>query len=366
MKVLLTPQVAKQIAFFVDKSNVEISGLGRVKRDQNGNMVVSKVYLLEQENSGTSTDIDSQAMGKLQYETLADQEMHGDLNFWWHSHVNMGVFWSGTDTSTIQQFGKNGYLLATVFNKKGETRSAYYQGDNGFLPVIFLDDLKTEILGYQPSSEELTSWESEYTTKCKTKTWATTTTNHHHSTKGGTHTGAYGSRYYYGGYDDYDWEGTVWCDKKRQWVPAAEKEAATTPPPAPGIGDLKKKVTEIQKTMAGINEESRFYKEYQGANSGLTQDDLAIELRRIAREHQAWAELDMWDICIVCDAAEAIYDTDHATIQEAETLFNEMKINVDEVIADFIIACGTLVDRWNQEIIDSENEEKKGVVCDLI
>lgn len=165
MKVIIPRHIHDEIMFYVDKSPIEISGLGRVKKHPNGDMEVVKVYLLEQENTGASTDIDAEAVAKLMFESRKDK---GDLNFWWHSHVNMGVFWSGTDMATIQEFGKNGYLLSTVFNKKRQMRSSYFQGGTDFLPQLFIDELETTISSQLPK-KVTNKWEKEYSAKAKPK-----------------------------------------------------------------------------------------------------------------------------------------------------------------------------------------------------
>ena len=165
MKVYITPQCHAEIMHYVHKSNVEISGLGRIQKNSTGDMVVTKVYLLEQENGPATTDIDKDAVAKLMFESREDP---GFLNFWWHSHVNMGTFWSGTDMSTIEEFGKNGFLLATVFNKKGEFRTAYYQGATDFLPSVFVDQIETSFM-YLPTQEQLESWNKEFETKAREK-----------------------------------------------------------------------------------------------------------------------------------------------------------------------------------------------------
>lgn len=182
MKVKILPEVHAQIMYYVHKSSVEISGLGRIEKSSDGTMVVTKVYLLEQVNTGTSTDLNADAVAKLQFSSREDK---GHLNFWWHSHVNMGAFWSGTDMATIEQFGKNGYLLATVFNKRGEYKTAYYQGGTDFLPSLFVDDIETEF-SYLPTANEATQWEAEFTTKCKEKVWAPKQWNGHKSVMGNT------------------------------------------------------------------------------------------------------------------------------------------------------------------------------------
>lgn len=250
MKVLLTKNVYQEIMFYVDKSPVEISGVGRVKRQDNGDLLVTKIYLLNQVNSSAATDIDQEALAKLMYESREDQPIYGDLTFWWHSHVHMGVFWSGTDMATIKQFGKNGYLVSTVFNKKNELRSSYYQGDNGFLPALFMDELKTEIHNPAKTEEENNKylgvtqevwetfslfdkleyydiqrticenaikeqWGKDYDEKCKR--WSPPVIT------GGYHGGYYGSR----DYDVYDrtWqhEGQEYSENKYWWNTTYER-----------------------------------------------------------------------------------------------------------------------------------------------
>lgn len=173
MRVYITPQVHAEIMYYVNKSHIEISGLGRIQKTTNGDMVVTKIYLLKQENAAASTDICEEAVAQMLFETREDK---GDLNFWWHSHVDMNTFWSGTDMATIKQFGKKGYLLSTVFNKKGEHRTSYFQGATDFLPELFIDDLKTQF-GYLPTKAEHDGWEKQYLEKCSAKTW-------HHNTSG--------------------------------------------------------------------------------------------------------------------------------------------------------------------------------------
>lgn len=171
MKVYISPECRAEIMHYVNKSPIEVSGLGRVQKTTNGDLMVTKVYLLEQENTSSTTDLDEDAVAKLMYETREDE---GDLNFWWHSHVNMGVFWSGTDMSTIKQFGKNGYLLSTVFNKKNEHRTSYFQGKTDFLPEIFIDQIETSF-SYIPTEAEYDEWDENYKAKCrKAKPVATT------------------------------------------------------------------------------------------------------------------------------------------------------------------------------------------------
>lgn len=162
--VIIAPDALAKIRFWVDISPIEVSGMGKVKF-KDGAYYVSEVYLLEQENSSADTEIDPAALAKCQYETR-DEEGH--LNFWWHSHHTMGVFWSNTDYEAIEQIGKRGMVVATVFNKKRECRSAFYQGGDDFLPAIFVDELITTTGTYMKPAMA-TQLATEWKMKCKKK-----------------------------------------------------------------------------------------------------------------------------------------------------------------------------------------------------
>lgn len=142
--VHLDERVFQKIMHWCRKAgSFEVSGLGNVIYDPKTNVfLVNEVYLLEQENTGTTSDIDEKALGKLMYEHHKSK-VEGELKFWWHSHADMGVFWSATDMATIRQLGGEGSFLSTVFNKKEEMRSAFYMTD----PIsVFVDELPTVVI----------------------------------------------------------------------------------------------------------------------------------------------------------------------------------------------------------------------------
>jgi len=166
MKLTIRPEVYAEIDHYVQNSTGEVSGLGRIIRGSDNELIVNKIYLLKQENTSASTDLDKDAVAKLMFDSKDDE---GDLNFWWHSHVNMAVYWSGTDMDTIKDLGANGYIVATVFNKKREMRSAYYQGKNHeFYPEVFADEIPTTIL-YQSNAAQIEEWSKELEEKSKPK-----------------------------------------------------------------------------------------------------------------------------------------------------------------------------------------------------
>jgi hypothetical protein len=151
VKVHIPAHIYAEIDYYVQQTQDEISGLGRIVTDEDGTMRVSKIYLIKQENSGSTTDLDEDAVSTLLYESRNDE---GEMTFWWHSHNSMKAFWSGTDHATIKDLGKNGYVVATVFNHDRDHQTAYFQGADGFKPEIFIDHVPTSFHPMHLQSEE--------------------------------------------------------------------------------------------------------------------------------------------------------------------------------------------------------------------
>lgn len=124
---------------------------------------IGKVVLLEQINNSIETEIDGLAISKAMYD-LRDEP--GDLRWWGHSHVDMPCYWSPQDMHTMRDLGREGWILATVFNQKNQFRSAYLQSVDvmGEQQDFFVDDIKTEFPRYLDKS--LTDqWDAAYDEK---------------------------------------------------------------------------------------------------------------------------------------------------------------------------------------------------------
>lgn len=159
--VIIDNLVYRQIMHWVNKSQDEVSGLGTLVCEPDGVFRVNKVMLLPQTNGATHTDIEPEHVGKLMYQ-MRDS---GDLRFWWHSHVKMPVFWSGTDMDTIKKLGQGGWFLSTVFNQMNEMKSAFYAVEGQTTPwgtsALFIDELATKV---EPFVEDNAArWDAEYT-----------------------------------------------------------------------------------------------------------------------------------------------------------------------------------------------------------
>lgn len=167
--------VYQKIMHWVDKASGEVSGLGKLTLNKTTGIIeIKSATLIKQENTGSTTDLDAAAVSKAMFE-LRDEP--GDLNFWWHSHVNMDVFWSGTDLDTIEQIGSRGYVVATVFNKRRELKSClYYPAGNVLFDDavgVLVDDIPTSIIEYIPAAT-IEAWDKEFEEKCAVRVYTPT------------------------------------------------------------------------------------------------------------------------------------------------------------------------------------------------
>lgn len=152
--------VYKKIMHWVNKSQYEVSGLGRVIWDEkNKEFIILDAYLLDQKNTYGSTEIDPVSVGELLFDT---KDEAGELRWWWHSHVQMGCFWSGTDIAQIASMSKNGWCVATVFNQKNEMKTAFAMKSDNF--HLLKDDIKTVIYN-DLDPDLLVKWDQEYNNK---------------------------------------------------------------------------------------------------------------------------------------------------------------------------------------------------------
>jgi hypothetical protein len=160
MEVHIPIQTYQKIMHWINLTDKEVGGFGKVVWDaENKSFTIIDAYLLKQEVGSAHTDIDADSMCDLMVDTF---KVEGELKWWWHSHVNMDVFWSSTDRETIQEIGEKGWCLATVFNKKYQMRSALGFNNDVFTTYSFADDIKTVVDNPSITSELQEQWTKEY------------------------------------------------------------------------------------------------------------------------------------------------------------------------------------------------------------
>lgn len=162
MEVKISKLAHDKINYWVQKASGEVSGMGLIELLPDNSFYVSDVFMAKQTNSGASTDIDPNSLGELVFDLLQKGLITEtkQLKFWWHSHANMSVFWSSTDTTTIKQLSET-WLVASVFNKKYESLTSFSCMADTVIGKrqIFEDKLQLVVEGTQKSIAE---WDAEY------------------------------------------------------------------------------------------------------------------------------------------------------------------------------------------------------------
>lgn len=164
--ITLPSEVYEKIMWWINHADGEVSGMGTVTWDEEENTFrIDDAILLKQKCTSATTELEAGAVAQAEFE-LRGHKGEG-LRWWWHSHVNMNVFWSGTDTATIAELGEHGWFVSTVFNKKEESKSCIYQGKP--FP-IFQDDIQL-FVEYPPPPVDprVAAWEADFEAKVDDK-----------------------------------------------------------------------------------------------------------------------------------------------------------------------------------------------------
>ena len=131
------------LAYQEDKN--EISGLMTALPQKDGRIKLSNVEILKQENSGSSTELDAEAISEYKVKHAMKYQNKDMKYVWWHSHHTMKAFWSGTDLKEIDAWKNSSFSLALVINLKEEYvfRVSIWNANN--LPIEQHFDIPLEI-----------------------------------------------------------------------------------------------------------------------------------------------------------------------------------------------------------------------------
>jgi len=125
--VRFSQKAYQQMFALTNACKIEISAMGIVataeQKEDAGvteDFYVTEFFVIDQECTGTSTDLDDDAMVDLLM-NLRDQGIKSEqMCVWWHSHVNMATAHSGTDEAQIERFDFDTVCISIITNKKGE------------------------------------------------------------------------------------------------------------------------------------------------------------------------------------------------------------------------------------------------------
>lgn len=111
----LTLQKFNHILF--GKYSLEFTAFCHAEKKDNHHYHIYDIFFPRQENSAALTECDASDLIELMGEGADISKLTGHM----HSHVNMGVFASGTDKKDILERAQEcGYNVALILNKKGE------------------------------------------------------------------------------------------------------------------------------------------------------------------------------------------------------------------------------------------------------
>ena len=148
----------------------EIGGMSVVTQDKDGDWWIEDPQIMNQEIGATTCDLDKEDLAKY-YTQMAVK--YKDTNFrfcWWHSHHTMDAFWSGTDLSSIDEYGEgeSDLSFALVVNLKEEYKCRI----SVWKPLEVHQDVELEIVGKEDVEIPL-EIVTEVKAKCRTRKFNT-------------------------------------------------------------------------------------------------------------------------------------------------------------------------------------------------
>ena len=98
----------------------EIGGMMIAEQDKENKWKLHKPVILKQKISGGNTVLCQEALSQYYVEMGMKMKNKPFQFVWWHSHHTMGVFWSGTDLTAIDEFANGNMSISLVINLKEE------------------------------------------------------------------------------------------------------------------------------------------------------------------------------------------------------------------------------------------------------
>lgn len=168
MRLIIPGPVEEKLHAYVMSVNSEIAGMGKVRIEENGDIIVEEICIYEQEVTGGTADLSTTALAGFMMEKLTANESLAPWTLWWHSHDNMAAFFSGRDTATIDQSTDFNYLISLVVNKRRERECRI----DTYRPFRLTQEDVSVVV---PSSEYTVpdDIKEEVAAKVKTKVWPT-------------------------------------------------------------------------------------------------------------------------------------------------------------------------------------------------
>jgi hypothetical protein len=118
----------------VNTCKAEVGWLGSVKKE-NDRYLVDDIFLLKQNVTGTTTELDEEAMHDFFNELIMkDPEKYSSIRMWGHSHVQMAVFASNQDDETFKEYYQEcPFFIRLIANQKEEMKVDIAVKEDGYI-----------------------------------------------------------------------------------------------------------------------------------------------------------------------------------------------------------------------------------------
>lgn len=123
MKLIITSEVEAKLHAYVRAVNTEIAGMGKARISHEGDIMLLDVAIYDQEVTGGTADLSTEALARFQTELIQKGESPKDWIVWWHSHADMSAFFSGRDTATIASSDEFQHLISLVVNRRRDRQA---------------------------------------------------------------------------------------------------------------------------------------------------------------------------------------------------------------------------------------------------
>lgn len=135
-QVLVSREAYDRMRHYVDLADKEVGWLGTVRKD-GSDFLIEEVFLFKQEVQATTCEISADGLAEFATEILSSREdgmeVVNSLQFWGHSHVNMGTSPSGQDDAQMEVFQESGlpWFIRGILNKNGRMEFTIYLFESG-------------------------------------------------------------------------------------------------------------------------------------------------------------------------------------------------------------------------------------------
>jgi hypothetical protein len=120
--IYISPKAKQKLDAYIAVAPGEIAGMGTAGIIGPNRFLITEIFIFKQKVNGAEAELDQEDMARWLFDWIQAGKDTNSIKSQWHSHVNMGCFWSVTDLDNIDGFdnGMNDWMLSIVGTKSGQ------------------------------------------------------------------------------------------------------------------------------------------------------------------------------------------------------------------------------------------------------